>query len=202
MFLDLIRLIRRVVTHQRPHSCQGPHVPLLDGFHTNPEHCRALGIAQLLQMLQDKNLPVAVGQLGQQRSNSGTKLSSQEMLRGTRLDGRKPLGKLHGRSLRELQRCLLADGSLGCLKVLSMYLNESIPGNLPQPWVKRESWALQVLRQFSASANHRVLYHVRGVNPTGQPFVQPGRDHTPQTRPVPGKEFPFGRPVSVTKPSQ
>jgi hypothetical protein len=71
-------------------------------------------------MLQDKNLPVAVGQLGQQRSNSGTKLSSQEMLRGTRLAGRKPLGKLHGRSLRELQRSLLADGSLGCLKVLSM----------------------------------------------------------------------------------
>ena len=80
--------------------------------------------------------------------------------------------------------------------VVAVELDQPEPGHLAEPGVERQGAVAEVAREPQGRVGQRLLDDVGGVNPRGQPPVDPDGDHPPEPIAMPGQEFGPGRRVA------
>jgi hypothetical protein len=79
-------------------------------------------------------------------------------------------------------------------------IDDSIPGKLAKPRVKRQRSASQVISQLVGRNGEGILDHIGWIDACLQAAVEVDRNHFPEARPMPSKELLTSRQVTVCRP--
>jgi hypothetical protein len=87
-------------------------------------------------------------------------------------------------------------------EVPAVKLHEPLPGDLSQPWVKRNLLFPHVLWQPLKRFRQRLLNDVRRIDPSADSLVQIHGDHATKPRPVTDQQLLGGRLIARRRPLQ
>jgi hypothetical protein len=113
----------------------------------------------------------------------------------------QPLGQFQRGLVGQQRRLRLfpADAPFAGPDVPAVQFGQAVQGQLPQPRVKGEWPGPQVIGQLPDRVGPRLLNHVRGINPRGEPPIDPQGDQLPQALLVAHQELLAGFTVALCR---
>lgn len=137
-------------------------MPFLDSFFADAEYGRNLVHGQLLEMAKHEHFAVSLGKPRKSAAEPITKLSPLYLTAWAGPGGNEPARQVRHGLVREfhIPAGLARHTSGVCKQVAEVQVHESVPRNLPQPWVEGQRPLPGVAWQLAGGFYQRILHDV------------------------------------------
>jgi hypothetical protein len=176
---------------------QGAEHAHFDGAFANCEHGGGVSGGKLLEVAEDEDFPVALGESIECGTEPGLPFGSAQPRAGAALLNQNSIGQLEHRLVGDSEGLLALDASPAGAQVSAMSVDQTFASQLSEPGVKGEWAFFQVLVEALIGGGERFLNDIGRIDAGGKPAIESNGDELAESAAMPMEQSFAGRRVAL-----